>query len=858
MGRKTIAAVGLLGIILQGYAGEYDIAKPWNSPALSPVAITKHAGLPPLRIASQGRALTPIVCADAAYYGDIASLLKKYLDQACGANFIITNQPPGEGRAIFVSPCGLPAVQAVFDRAQILPPESLAVACVPEGLVLAGKDAECENRLIAKAGLDINDRNQSRGTFFAALDFLERLVGVRFYFPGIGLHVPDYTRTDLSIPSVSYTDTPVFDMRALGYGGGSDMRLIKTTRADALFWNILMRLGDVKLRMGWHNDAHWHLVYGQAHPEYFALRTDGTRAVGDRGKYSAFRCYTSKDGFNAHIDAIGRWYGGGFQTKQDCELFLACNREFGPNRRYINWGIADAFRGCHCEECLKLTDPNTPGGLYSKFIWRYFIDLAKACKERWPDKALLTMTYGQYKYIPDFVARENPGNMIIFPASHGVMGHSAAFLKESNVWAACMRHLKQLSALSCERPHIWEHYPHAPRSTGFTIPYMAPHYYQQYFAAMKDKISGSLFNGDRRYSYALDSLMLYMMYKINWNPDFNVDVCVDEYCAVMFGPAAPEMLDYYRTIIDRWEKVKWRNLPDPEKVCYNSGLPKTVYWVETYPRNIRDELEGILRQALAKTEAGTIYYDRAKFMVDGTAPFFQQGRFFDLGKVYQYNCMPYTPDRDKGLRADQWRPAGIRPLVLARNDTGEPDDIVKSQIFMSYDKSNLYISGKIEQPDAFVTKGDGKKVERDGDIWSKDSLEIFLCTEQPGLAEAGLDQLGQYHQVVIDPDGSIFDGVKSIDGGFDIGANLDFTSKTIACREPPRFYFDLVIPFSELGCVLPKPGSQWHLNFYWNRQRDGKALSYTWAGTGAHHDSSRFGLLEFQPGRPDGQPEARP
>lgn len=848
---RVILVAVLFCLTCSGYGGGYDVSEPYESKALNPVKIIGNDSLRPLLIASKGKAAVPIVCPDVPYYRQIAVILKEYLGKSSGAEFVITDKAPAEGRAIFLGPNDLPSVKAVFEKAQSMPAESLVVESVPEGVVIAGKDAECENRLIPKKGLDINDRNQSRGTFFATVDFLERLVGVRFYFPGIGVHVPDLAMNDVVIPPLSYSDTPVFDMRALGYSGGSDMKLINASGKDAAFWNTLLRLGDVKLKMGWHNDARWHLVYGKTHPEYFALRDDGTRAIGDRGKYSAYRCYNSVEGFNAHVAAIDKWYKDGYKSGEGQDLFLAGTREFGPNRKYINWGIADAFRGCYCEKCLALTDKETPGGLYSKFIWRYYMDLAKECKKKWPDKVLMNMTYGQYRAIPDFVYRENPGNIVIFPASYGQTANSAAFLKEPKVFEEATEYLEKLRSVSCEKPYIWEHYPHTPRSNIGFMPYMIPHYYQKFFMKNRELISGSLFNGDRRYSYALDSLMLYMMYKINWNPDFDVDACLDEYCSVMFGPAAREIGDYYKTIIDRWENVKWNDVPDTRKISMINSMPRKIYWTETYTRKIRDGLEQTLQQALGKTEKGTVYYDRVKFLVDGTAPFFEEGRFVDLGKVFKYECHPYTPEKLDGM-VGEWHPAGMKSIKLVRNDNGMPDDALEAQIYLSYDEKNLYVAGKVMQQTPFVTKDAGKKVGRDNDIWAYDSLEIFLCSEQPGLADAGLDQKSQYHQIIIDPYGSIFDGYKEAEGNFNSGANLDFVCKTYPFignkypgKSPNTLFFEMAIPFSELKCVPPRSGAKWHANFYWNNMRDGKHISFTWAGRGSHHDTSRFGLIEF-------------
>ena len=93
---------------------------------------------------------------------------------------------------------------------------------------------------------------------------------------------------------------------------------------------------------------------------------------------------------------------------------------------------------------------------------------------------------------------------------------------------------------------------------------------------------------------------------------------------------------------------------------------------------------------------------------------------------------------------------------------------------------------------------------------------------------------------------SIWDGYKNSD--MNIGINLNIDYKVINLKN--RMFFEMAIPFSELKCVIPKEGSKWYVNFYWNRPRNGKHMSYSWAGVGGHHDSSRFGVVEFSNKKP--------
>ena len=319
----------------------------------------------------------------------------------------------------------------------------------------------CKNRLAPRKKLDINDRHQSRGTFFAAVDFLERLVGYRFYFPGIGTHIPNYSESELIIPPVKYSDSPVFDYRAFGYNSGMDSASIKSSPPESQFWNTLLRLGDINLKTSWHTDSRWAEVFGKTHPEYFALRKDGSRAVGDRGKYSSYRCYTSEAGFKAHIDAIEEYY----KTGKGRVLFGSKFREFAPNRKYIHWGISDGFRGCHCPECLKLIDAKKTGAAkYSKLYYTYVLKLAKEIKKRWPDKILKVHAYAAYRTIPAFVDKENPGNILFSAVRVAPDSTSAAFLKEDFIFKSASEDARRRRKLSPGKPYIWLHYPHAPRN----------------------------------------------------------------------------------------------------------------------------------------------------------------------------------------------------------------------------------------------------------------------------------------------------------------------------------------------------------------------------------------------------------
>ena len=53
-----------------------------------------------------------------------------------------------------------------------------------------------------------------------------------------------------------------------------------------------------------HTDGRWHQSYAEDHPEWFAMRQDGSRMLGKQGKHSSQRCYSNEEAFREHIETI--------------------------------------------------------------------------------------------------------------------------------------------------------------------------------------------------------------------------------------------------------------------------------------------------------------------------------------------------------------------------------------------------------------------------------------------------------------------------------------------------------------------------------------------------------------------------
>jgi hypothetical protein len=127
-----------------------------------------------------------------------------------------------------------------------------------------------------------------------------------------------------------------------------------------------------------------------------------------------------------------------------------------------------------------------------------------------------------------------------------------------------------------------------------------------------------------------------------------------------------------------------------------------------------------------------------------------------------------------------------------------------------------------------------------------ESIEIFLATEQEGHKEAGFSATAQYHHIIIDPYGSVFDAYKAYNQERqDSSKSLNFTLKTKVFEY--GYHFEMALPFKKLHCVVPTPGTQWRVDFFRNRFSSKHTERYSWVITnGSNHKPEAYGHLLFK------------
>ncbi len=855
-----LAAVTPLMLCLVGCAAEPGRAPglpvtqnypdaPWRAKSLMPVSLRPVPGLEPLAVARRGVATIVIVpCSTMPYYREVADFLVRYLRQATGAKFSVAAQAPATGQAIYVGPVAVKGAESILARARSLPPEHFIVERFTGGVMLVGNDTyralDLGRKLTIKRSPFLHGMQFcSKGTYFAAVDFLERFVGVRWYFLGpLGTCVPDWKQRDLVVPPMKYSDGPVFPYReaccimlnakaarACGYQVKPQLNKYYAQTEYLAWGNRNGNMSPGKLN---HTDCYWGELYAREHPEYFALRKDGTRMTGQKGRemFSCQRCYSSEAGFQQHLRNIKEYLA----TGKGARAFTNRPGQCLPNRDFIYWAPNDGFRGCACADCQKLIDPDAPpNNRYARLIWTYTAKLGRAIKERWPGRKLCV--FSAYSGAVDIPADiKLPDNIVFTFCLSG--GTPDCYMKEPKYYQRNRELLELYFRTTGRKVYLWQ-YPNLPYySTGILYPYMAPHAQAEFLRSSRDRVQGAF----AHHTYAINSPDLYG--RVLWNPDLDIDACLAEYPRKMYGKAGPLMKEYLDLRVSRWEKTRWSYLPPPVRIW--KAIPDKLIWKETFPRHVRDRMEQLLASALKTVPVGSIEHRRIEYAIKVAAPFFEQGRFVDAMVKPVINCALASGPLVIDGELDEWR--GV-PCVRLRDWMGGPAR-ERTELLVIHDRAAVYIAGRVYESTGAMLPAAAERAEKAGSIYRHDSVEIFLCPEQIGLDEAGMAQSEQFFQIALDANGSIEVRRKPLQSP-ESSVLRNFDCKLAVKPMGKGFRFELRIPFAAMGAPAPKAGcSEWFVNFYRNRPRGRDKGYQAWSPTlgKPFFDTRYFGILCFQ------------
>ena len=500
-----------------------------------------------------------------------------------------------------------------------LPRDSFQTRVTDDRVLIAGvDDPAADLRDIVErrgmAGIYILGGNLQRGTLFGVYDFLEKVAGVRFYFPGeLGTIVP--RKTTLSVPTGDARVTPAFVVR-LPYlakdgrwPGETDDNLSRYTpkcwtwlRQRFSTYRFQCVHGQTQMRL--------HERFAKTHPEYFALLKDGRRGCDPdvEDKYlKDMVCQSSAVWDEIYEDAKAYLSGQPASVRGIPDLRRKGRFAWGGNaaRGMFDVMPADGMMRCECAACQAAYAKSPSKRDYATdLLWGQTAKVAKRLIAENVPGFLTMMAYSPYRAVPTV---DIPTNVLVMVAEQGPWSSASEIDEQEAEVAAWTRKMKRTI-------WMWTYPGKHLRKTIYGIPESTPRAYGRYFKRFAPYTFGSFCESESD-SSIFNYLNYYVFSRVAWDPKVDVDAVLDEHHRLMFGAAAPEMGRFFDAIEEKWlNDVVGHFVETEDGSKMRHYASELEIFRDAYSPAALAALNRLFDAALAKVPAGSLEARRVAFV----------------------------------------------------------------------------------------------------------------------------------------------------------------------------------------------------------------------------------------------------
>ena len=659
-----------------------------------------------------------------------AKELAEVLGKALGVKLNLLKQPTGKVPALIVGDEGS-ARAAGFDPGK-MEWGAFRIRSAGRNIILAGRD----------------EFPYSEGTFYAVDDFLERFVGVRFYFPGdVGTVIPKLKKW--VVPAIDLADRPDMQTRTMytcdpfpsNFLGGGSVRWYEGAPRKECY-QLSQRRNRIQQRSPFqscHGLAHLALLerFAKTHPEYFALNQRNTRELG--GEHSArygHVCFSS-EGLKRELvlDAKAILAGKDGSSRGAFRDGKPAWPSGNQRRGFFNVMPNDSAHYCQCPKCkphfadVAWNKPSSQAA--SDLTWTFMTDIARKLKEDKVPGYVLTMAYAHYAPVPNV---DIPDNLLVMLALQGPWADfTPAGKKQMDL---LKRWRKKLGA----RPYIWNY------ATKFSakiplVPNWTPRAFGRYYREAGEDIFGAFLECET--DYWIFGFMNYCVFgKMMWNRKTDAEAFLSEHYKLMYGPGAPEMTRFFDILENIWMHGIVGKVVDSPEGPVSVRPSEYMLWNELYSPAVRKELDTLLKKASAKCAKDSDALKRIAFMRREFYDRLQEGakRYAEsTAEVAEWKgLMPALKPGERIVIDGQgneaaWKKAPAHFLLPNFAEKSEAVD-VRTSFKALRDEENFYFLIECEEP----RTGEMTALKRPHDefnIWQDNTIEIFLnpsCDRKTG------------------------------------------------------------------------------------------------------------------------------
>ena len=346
----------------------------------------------------------------------------------------------------------------------------------------------------------LNISGNQHGVIYGVCEVFEKYLGVDYLAAGVCNYEAD---ADVSLPYIKDVQTPAFSFRQCFSPGDSDPLFVN--------WFRLEHHKDVFVKDYWvhtFNKIMPSAVYGKDHPEYYSM-IRGKRQPGDHSQW----CLTNPEVFRvvcSQLDKIFAENPGG--------EIIAISQNDG-NDTY-----------CTCPECKKVyEEEGAVSGAYVRFL--------NQLAQHYPDKKFITLAY---LFTMDPPKKVKPlDNVYIMlcdidtkrevPLTDNASGRH--FVKAAEGWSAITENI-----------FVWDY---VMNFDNCVEPFPNFHILQDNIRLFKKNKAKMIFEqSNRTPGTDMVELRTYILAKLMWNPEADVDALTKHFLREYYHEAAPYIYRY--------------------------------------------------------------------------------------------------------------------------------------------------------------------------------------------------------------------------------------------------------------------------------------------------------------------------
>lgn len=551
-----------------------------------------------------------------------AGELRTFLSRVFGADVPQSAAATAGRRRIFLGDC--PALAGAGFSVADLPRDAFLIAVKDGDVFIAGRDDPKIDpaQRIRRAWWSAH--RYERGTLNGVYTFLERAAGVRFYFADeLGTCVP--RRSRLRLPEGSKVVAPDMQIRTWSYFTDGKWPVPLADPKYVCPAEKALNIHRLRASSAGYSCCHglngFRLIdrFKDSHPEYFALLKDGTRAdhVINGSWDVGHLCYSSGVKDVIVEDCLAFLRGESAESRGIKSIYYPGKYAWnhGATKSNIDLMPQDGWHDCQCGKCAAARRPEGEKARSTELVWGFAADVARRLREKGFEPVVTMMSYSDYADIPRI---DLPTNIVPMVALTGPWAHAIPGRTDADV--AYLRRWRE--KLKGGRAWVWT-YPNKDGCNGLDlpgIPSFAPHAWGAYYKAIAPEVMG-VFTESECDKFLNNALGYYIVQRICWNRNTDVEAVIDEFYVKMFGPAAAHVRRAMETLEEKFVRGIAGDQTWTPKGPQANRPSEHRLWTEIYSAEVTDGIESAFDAAARAVlpdsiEARRVRLFRETFLTD--------------------------------------------------------------------------------------------------------------------------------------------------------------------------------------------------------------------------------------------------